>query len=73
MSSPSIGREFLQNVQEVRFSDVETWMSRRNGGNYLRSAGNTNELGAFSFAYFSLGKQRKVRPAAGILNLALSI
>lgn len=52
MSSPSIAREFGQNAQDVRFSDVETWMSRRNGANYLRNAGNKNELGRLSFAYF---------------------
>ena len=65
MSSPSITREFRENKQEVCFSDDATWMSHRNDRNSLRSAGNRNELGVFSFAYFSLDKQRKVRPAAG--------
>jgi hypothetical protein len=35
-------------------------MSRQNGMNYLRSAGNTNDLGRLSFGYFALAKQRKV-------------
>jgi len=34
---------------------------------------NKNEMGAFSFAYFSLGKQRKVRPAAGKTNFNIKI
>jgi len=65
VSSPSIGRKFLQNAQDVRFSDDATWMSHRNGGNFLKRAGNKNEPGRLSFAYFSLAKQRKVWPAAG--------
>ena len=40
-------------------------MARRNGRNYLRSTGNTNELGVISFGYFSLDKQRKVTRPAG--------
>ena len=56
MSSPSSGGKFLQNAQEVRFSDVATWMSHRNGRYFLSSAGNRSELGRLSFAYFSFMK-----------------
>jgi hypothetical protein len=68
--SPSIAREFWENKQEVCFSDDATWMSHRNDHNSLRSAGNRSKLGVFSFAYFSLDKQRKVRPAAGKQNIS---
>ena len=63
--SPSIGGEFWENKQEVCFSDDATRMSRRNDHNSPRSAGSRSKLGVVSFAYFSLDKQRKVRPAAG--------
>ena len=69
--SPSIGGEFRKNKQEVCFSDDATWMSHRNDRNSLRSAGNRSKLGVFSFAYFFLDKQRKVRPAAGEQNQIL--
>ena len=58
MSSPSIGGKFGENAQDVRFSDVETWMSRRNDAIFSKRAGNTNDLGRLSFGYFSLAKQR---------------
>jgi hypothetical protein len=58
----------MQNAQEVRFSDDATWMSHRNGVNFPKRAGNKNETGRFSFAYFSFARQRKVRPAAGRHN-----
>ena len=64
-SSPSIGGKLPENAQDVRFSGDATWMSHRNDGNLPKRAGNTNELGVISFAYFSLDKQGKVRPAAG--------
>ncbi len=38
MSSPSIGGKLLANVQEVRLSDVATWMSRRNDSNFPKRA-----------------------------------
>ena len=66
MSSPSTGRKSLASAQDVRLSDVATWMSHRSDNYFLKRAGNGNDFGAFSFAYFYLGKQRKVRPAAGI-------
>ena len=65
MSSPSIGGKLLENAQEVRFSDDATRISHRNDSNFPKRAGNANEPGRLSFAYFSLAKQRKVRPAAG--------
>ncbi len=73
VSSPSIAREFRENKQEVCFSDDAAWMPHRNDRNYLRSAGYRNELGVFSFAYCSLDKQRKVRPAAGKQKSNLAI
>jgi len=33
----------------------------------------TKQQGVFSFAYFSLDKQRKVRPAAGEIKLAIKM
>ena len=72
VSSPSIGGKLPENAQDVRFSDDATWMSHRNDGNFLKRAGNKNELGRLSFAYFSLAKQRKVRPAAGKKTIYLS-
>jgi|GEM_PF-963501 len=60
MSYPSTARKLVKSAQDVRFSDYATWMSRRNDSNFMRSAGNRNELGVFSFGYFSLDKQRKV-------------
>jgi hypothetical protein len=59
VSSPSIGGELPGNAQDVRFSDDATWMSLRNDGNLPKRAGNTNELGRLSFAYFSLGEAKK--------------
>jgi hypothetical protein len=70
MSSPSIGGKLLANVQDVRLSDVATWMSRRNDSNFPKRAGNTNELGRLSFGYFSLAKQRKVTRQKTKKNLA---
>ena len=55
-SSPSIVGKLTENAQDVRFSDDATWMSHRNDGNLPKRAGNTNELGVISFAYFSLDK-----------------
>ena len=64
-SSPSIGGKLTENAQDVRFSDDATGMSHRNDGNLPKRAGDTNEMGRLSFAYFSLANQRKVRRAAG--------
>jgi len=61
----------MASAQEGRLSDVATGMSHQNDSYFMKRRGNRNELGAFSFAYFSLGKQRKVRPAAGITKLKL--
>jgi len=69
VSSPSIGGKLPENKQEVCFSDDATWMSHGNDGNFPKRAGKKNELGGFSFAYFSLDKQRKVRPAAGAIKV----
>jgi hypothetical protein len=52
VSSPSIGGKSPENAQDVRFSDDATGMSHRNDGNFPKRAGNTNELGRLSFAYF---------------------
>ena len=65
MSSPSIGGKLVANAQEVRLSDVATWMSRRNDSNFPKRAVIKNELGVFSFGYFSLDKQRKVTRQRG--------
>jgi hypothetical protein len=43
---------FRKNTQEVCFSDVETWMSRQNGGNFPKRTGSTNDLGSPFFGYF---------------------
>lgn len=62
----------MASAQEVRLSDVATRMSHRNDNYFMKRRGNRNELDAFSFAYFSLGKQRKVRPAAGASMFKIS-
>ena len=58
-SSPSTGGKLLENVQEVRFSDVAAWMPRRNDSNFPKRAGNTNavkhmDVRELPFGYFSL-------------------
>ena len=53
----------------MRFSDDTARMPCRNDSNYMRSGGNKSEMGRFSFAYFSLARQRKVRPTAGVRYL----
>jgi hypothetical protein len=64
-ASPSIGGKLLENKQDVCFSDDATWMSHRNDSNFPKRAGETKPQGRLSFAYLSLAKQRKVRPAVG--------
>ena len=59
MSSPSTGGKLPKNGQDVRFSDVAPGMACRNGGNFPKRTGNTNELGRLSFAYFSFGGAKK--------------
>jgi len=50
----------MASAQDVRLSDIEPWMARRNDSNFLKRAGSGNDWGVFSFGYFSLDKQRKV-------------
>jgi len=65
MSSPSTGEKLPKNGQDVRFSDVTPGMACRNGGNFLKRAGKTNELGRLSFGYFSFGEAKKSNSPAG--------
>jgi hypothetical protein len=65
VASPSIGGKLMENKQEVCFSHDATWMLHRNDSNFPKRTGEMKLQGRFSFAYFSLAKQRKVRPAAG--------
>ncbi len=60
MASPSTGRKVPSNKHDVCLSDYAARMPRRNDGTFLKHGGETKTWGAFSFGYFSLGKQRKV-------------
>ena len=58
-SSPSIAGKFAQNAQDVRFSDDATGMSHRNGVNFPKRAGNTNDLGSPFFWLLFFGEAKK--------------
>jgi len=59
--SPSIAGKFAQNAQDVRFSDDATGMSHRNGVNFPKRAGNTNDFGSPFFWLLFFGEAQNYR------------
>jgi hypothetical protein len=59
MSFPSIAGNLVATAQEVRLSDVATWMSRRHDSNFSKRAGKGTIPGSPFFGLLFFGETKK--------------